>query len=248
MKLHDRAYTPDLEWIASVNPDGGGDWVAWGPKPVTDDTSKKMYPDGGGFKCPYGRPGDRLWVRETFVIEEGERKPTDGRPYQIMTEEEEEWAMFGPYRIPHYRATEPEPHIVPPDLEDGLDDRTRWHPSIFMPKWTSRITLVVLNVRVERLNDISNEDVIAEGVDRARLGETVLLLGMNAVTTLDKYRFAELWDKFNKFNKKKGYGWNENPWVWVVEFAAISPGLVEDKQDGRDKHLRNDRAGPVPGL
>lgn len=84
--------------------------------------------------CPFGKIGNRLWLRETFVLENtyeyngAELMPDDGRPVQVH----EEYKL-----IPHYRATEPEPHIVSEDAEE-FDDRTRWRPSIHMPRWASR--------------------------------------------------------------------------------------------------------------
>jgi hypothetical protein len=153
-------------------------------------------------------------------MEQSETIPTDKRPYETMTEEEQEWATFGPYRVPHYRATEPEPHIVPFDLEDGLDDRTRWSPSIFMPKWASRIKLEILNVQVSRLNLLSQQDIIQEGVtisideweekwyDRAKdQGLNIYLAS-----------FIDLWDGINA---KRGFAFDTNPWVWVVRFRRM---------------------------
>ena len=99
----------------------------------------------GAGRCPFGDIGDRLWVRETFVLENTDDVP-DGVPSKT---EPGEW---GTAVYPHYRATDPEPHIVPPSLEDPYDDRTRWSPAIFMPRWASRITLEIdgLDVRALR--------------------------------------------------------------------------------------------------
>jgi hypothetical protein len=213
VKFPEGAYIPDTSWIASVNLDGLGNWIAWGPHPVSNKDSISAYPRGGGFPCPYGKPHDGLWVRETFVIGHVDELPDDDRPYQTMTEEEINWSPWDAlYRVPFYRATEPEPHIVPYDLEDGLDDRTRWSPSIFMPRWASRITLQILNVRVERLQDISDDDALAEGVhnemDIAWQHKDDTPIGF----------FGELWDSINA---KRGYGWETNPWVWVIEFKRV---------------------------
>ena len=150
--------------------------------------------------APYGIPGDRLWLRETFVLEDTDEVPTNGRPYC----ETEEPGEFGSYLVPHYRATEPEPHIVPLDLSDSYDDRTRWCPSIHMPRWASRITLEVTDVRVERVSDISLAGVHAEGKP-----ENIW------PTELEFTWFRQLW---NSIYAKRGLGWDANPWVWVVEF------------------------------
>ena len=81
----------------------------------------------------------------------------------------------------------------------------RWKPSIHMPKWAARIWLEVTGVRVERVQDISEEDAIAEGIPRGAVqycGHAIRL-------------FRDLWDSINA---KRGYPWEVNPWVWVVEF------------------------------
>jgi hypothetical protein len=93
--------------------------------------------------------------------------------------------------------------------KDGKDFRAvmRWKPSIHMPRWASRITLEIVNVRVERLNDISEEDCLKEGVtywphEKERIKE----------------RFSHLWQSIY------GQGsWGQNPWVWVIEFKRVTP-------------------------
>ena len=158
--------------------------------------------------CPYGVPGDMLWVRETFVIEDtGDYGPPNPLPEDRPVRIEGDDIEGEIYLIPHYRATEPEPHIVPWDRIDGCDDTTRWHPSIHMPRWASRISLTVKDVRVERVQDISEEGSRDEGVEFAPAGPgncTNYVIG-----------FADLWDSINA---KRGYGWDVNPWVWRVEF------------------------------
>ena len=85
----------------------------------------------------------------------------------------------------------------------------RWKPSIFMPKKASRLHLMVTGVRVERLHSISEEDAKAEGVDP----DAVIPFFMS-----HKETFMILWDDINK---KRGYGWDTNPWVWVVDFELM---------------------------
>lgn len=142
--------------------------------------------------------GIRLWVKETHVLENTDR-PLSDRPWKSEAGE------FGNYTVPHYRASEPEPHILPPNWNDldTDDDRTRWRPSIFMPRWASRITLEITSVRPERLQDITAAAAALEGfyVDR------------DAAAT--KAAFRECWDSLNE---KRGFGWDSNPWVWVVVF------------------------------
>lgn len=131
----------------------------------------------GFIRSPYGVPGDRLWVRETWnCIETG-----------IKTQRQD-WVR--------YRAT------------DG--EELYWKPSIFMPRWASRITLTITGVRVERVQDISSDDCRAEGLTPD--SEISLLWRENI---RDKYR--DLW---NSINAKRGYGWDTNPWVWVISFEV----------------------------
>jgi hypothetical protein len=63
IQFNDRAMRPDTEWIASVNPDGRDGWIAWGPRAVSDETSRTLYPNGGGFRCPYGKKGEVRMVK-----------------------------------------------------------------------------------------------------------------------------------------------------------------------------------------
>jgi len=131
--------------------------------------------------CPYGQPGDRLWVRETWAL-------ADGRNSLV------------PYL---YRADG--------DSQPVLDGR--WRPSIHMPREASRITLEITNVRVERLNEISQKDVMAEGAEPLTLadGGFVPLSGSDYVGG-----FRRLWESIN------GPGsWAENPLVWVIAFKRL---------------------------
>lgn len=180
--------------------------------------------------CPYGVPGDRLWIREGWkFLSIGPRHFVDD-PFPCA------WR----YRADDKKAWGPVTHDKLPKQFNSK----KWRSPIYMPRWASRITLGILNIRVERLSDIDNEGALAEGVDKAGHGETVLLLGLNAIPAMSKpiFDFAIMW---NKLNKKQGFGWHQNPWVWVVEFAALLPERVEDGRDGRDRSIYNGRAGPV---
>jgi hypothetical protein len=91
----------------------------------------------------------------------------------------------------------------------------KWRPSIFMPRWASRITLEIVSVKVERVQEISKEDAIAEGV------EAVMVDGHKyGLQTGNDYKWAfnQLWDSINA---KRGYGWDVNPWVWAVTFKRV---------------------------
>lgn len=169
--------------------------------------------------CPYGLVGDRLWVRETFVLESdleyvGDTKlPTD-RPINTIPDDGE-WGKY--HLIPHYRATEPEPNIVSEDQED-FDDRTRWTPSIFMPRWASRITLEITDIRVGKLQDITEEDAINEGVlSEKGIKDWEAYPLSFATKTSPKDEYQRLW---NSINGKK-YPWDSNPWIWVITFKKV---------------------------
>lgn len=147
--------------------------------------------------CPYGAPGDRLWVRETFAKIDGQTQPW------IETD---------------YRAT----YTHGDRLGDSLGIKKRWTPAIHMPRAASRITLEVTGVRVEQLQDISEADAIAEGVHadpRCRQDDDTAAfhrIGPVRGGSFPIARYGALWESIN------GPGsWKSNPWVWVLEFRRI---------------------------
>jgi hypothetical protein len=94
------------------------------------------------------------------------------------------------------------------DFHDHADTRIRWRPSIHMPRAACRIGLYINAVRIERLQAITDADAIAEGIDGKTLGQPPRL------------DYANLW---NQLNEKRGFGWDVNPWVWVIDFSAVAP-------------------------
>jgi hypothetical protein len=98
--------------------------------------------------------------------------------------------------------------------------KTKWRPSIFMPRWASRITLEVVNIRVERVQDISEWDAMAEGIrwDDDKEGYVGSEDGRFFHGSDIRTSFQLLWDSINA---KRGYGWDSNPWCWVVEFRKV---------------------------
>lgn len=157
-----------------IKPQPQGKWS--GPMPCQE------------WPCPYGKPGDRLWVKETFST-----FGSDGDAGRIV-----------------YRASIPygnfDCHFKP------------WRPSIFMPRSASRITLEITSVRVERLNDISEEDAKAEGAQIQR--ETPggwIICGPRIGSYREGYRW--IWESIN------GAGsWEKNPWVWKISFRRVHAG------------------------
>ena len=150
------------------------------------------------YRSPYGAPGDRLWVKETFSHEDGWYPDDAGHSWKNCRSP---IGHDGLCTYVHYRAS-----MSTKQIREYNDDPWPWTPSIFMPRWASRITLEVVSVRVERVQDISHRDAIAEGV-----AARVVPLSQNA--------FAHLWDSINA---KRGYSWDSNPFVWVIEFRRIT--------------------------
>jgi hypothetical protein len=154
-----------------------------------DNSGAGKFGDQTIYRCPYGVPGDRLWVRETFSSTEQEgAHPSDA-----------EWV---------YRAT---------DTDWETMEGWRWKPSIHMPRGASRITLEITGIRVERLQEISQDDALAEGCVFNR-GSVQGGWGVDGSVThcsaVAAYR--ALWEAIS------GPGsWDANPFVWVVEFRQI---------------------------
>lgn len=201
------------------------------------------------FGCPYGQPGDRLWVRETWRI--GAWNEDEGQvavDYKACPVAKSPWidvpddGTRSMETFEHYwiQSTDDAMAAGMPIDEDGKyhwqagESPCRWRPSIHMPRWASRITLEIINVRVERLLDISQKDVFAEGVKLPVDAETKApLLRMTGKyppsqyltkeTLSDEHAFcvahyASLWESIN------GPGsWDANPWVWVIEFKRVQP-------------------------
>ncbi len=148
----------------------------------------------GVWRSPFGNAGDRLWVRETWAV------------------------------VPHVTDNGPK-HRAKGDGTgatwradwDGNPSGFKWKPSIHMPRWASRITLEITDVGVERLNDISEADASAEGVERIDLGPTHLHgMPVHPYTSYYWEAFKALWESING----KG-SWEKNPWVWVVSFERV---------------------------
>lgn len=141
---------------------------------------------GVSQECPYGKPGDRLWVRETFSV----HPEIANIAYRADGEEFED--------------------------SDGFMWVPKWTPSIHMPRGNSRIDLEITNVRIERLQDISEEDAQAEGCTKNHNGYYWAgphqEYGLKQLTTAIR-AYRDLWESIN------GPGsWDKNPWVWVIEF------------------------------
>lgn len=161
--------------------------------------------------CPFGAVGDRIWVRETWqAIHDycDENGHVDERRYARS--------------IPRHRGNYWHPVYEEAWGNESREDREfPWRPSIHMPRWASRILLEITDVRVERLNTISQEDAQAEGMELTGWRPTYSDpdSGGEVMTPYDN--FAELWSSI--------YGeesWNANGWVWVIEFKRVEGGAA----------------------
>ncbi|KSK89380.1 hypothetical protein [Pseudomonas aeruginosa] len=166
--------------------------------------------------CPYGEPGDRLWVRETWTDVNMCGAPALAyRADEDIRDLMEEPGFLDDRGAFNYD----DPRVKPYPFACWYAelDQARWRPSIHMPRWASRILLEITSVRVERLQDISEKQALAEGVELE--GEGVCWAGA-AGTASDSpvESFRLLWELIN------GAGsWNANPWVWGVEFKRVTP-------------------------
>jgi hypothetical protein len=140
------------------------------------------------LKCPYGKIGDHLWVREAFTF-----YPINGNTL--------------------YRA----------NYDEIKNKKYVWKPSIHMPRTAARIFLEITDIRVERVQNISEKDEKVEGVEYLFPGQGEVLYRDYQLKTLNgcenaKDSFQSLW---NKINAKRCYTWESNPWVWVISFRRI---------------------------
>lgn len=168
-------------------------WV-WSKSPK-DDPESIVLDIADPMSIEWRRPGDMLWVRETW----------DWRNWS--------WSEDCRVRIAYAADGEQADRTSPVGWRPTIYNYERWRPSIHMPRWASRITLEVLGVRVERLQDISEEDARAEGATLAD-GQWTDEDG----TLRSDYRtaFRRLWISINGQDS-----WDANPWVWVVEFRRL---------------------------
>lgn len=183
-----------------------GETHAWGAKPPeryegwvaeVDALKGLLLP----LRCPFGQPGDWLWVRETFC-------PVDDREYGGV--------VWTDYRAtPRYSAEHPAGWDAAPDDAEAL----KWRPSIFMPRRASRISLEVTGIRVERIQDIGGQDAMAEGVERWEYGYK----GAPCTSEVFPTAWTAFRSRWDALNGKRGYGWDANPWVWVIEFRRVGP-------------------------
>lgn len=153
-----------------------------------------MNPVITAIPCPFGQQGDRIWVRETFRVHS---RATDVATLVYRASVRNSWTE--------------QTHRVPVAVCNKPATPEKWTPSIHMPRWASRITLEITDVRVERLNSISDSDASKEGCCIADMESGDCLSDV----------FTRLWTSI--------YGddsWQANPWVWVIEFKRVEGGAA----------------------
>lgn len=168
---------------------------------LMDAGGKELYTtsnmEGWESECPYGQPSDQIYVKETWSHD-----APDLEACRVAHEDAMGGGTYGPY----YHATETAPETL------------EWKPSIHMPRWASRITLEIVSVRVERLNDISEEDARAEGITDGgciNCGEPEPCKCSWPMPDA-RESFIRLWESINGPNS-----WFANPWCWVITFKRV---------------------------
>lgn len=148
-------------------------------------------------RCPYGLPGDRLWVRETWRTHERESDGVDG----ILFRADNAFVEIENSRTASDRWIE---------ANANGEHGEKWRPSIFMPRWVSRITLELTDVRVQRLQEITEEDARAEGVVPQEWVDA------NQFRS-HCFAFHNIWEEINGAKAS----WASNPWVWSITFRRL---------------------------
>jgi len=151
--------------------------------------------------CPYGQVGRGLWVKETWATD---------KIFDAMSAKEIE--DKGVATIPLWYK------VADYQIENIKTNQGHWRSPRFMPRWASRITLEITEVRAERLQEIIGRDLFAEGIERRPLTD-ITYVGDSVL--LARQDFIKLWDSHNA---KRGYGWNMNPWVFPLSFKIVQIG------------------------
>lgn len=186
-------------WIASSSERGesGKFQYSW-PDPDGNAFTIRGREQAVRYRCPYGKIGERLWVRETWAVVP--KVSDDGPKHKAK----------GDGTGATWRAD-----------WNGNPSGFPWKPSIHMPRWASRITLEITGVRIERLNDIDLADCIAEGIEWKHRDDKTThwrdYSGLDVSCTTSAYfSYQTLWESING-----PLSWSLNPWVWVVEFKRL---------------------------
>jgi hypothetical protein len=196
----------------------GQGWNEYSENPVADPAV--LSPWGYGYKCPW-QIGQILWVRETWAHYDAFYPNATWKNCHV---EGKGWTWVD------YKAT-----ATHKEVQEMADVGGRWKPSIHMPRWAARLFLTVKDVRVERLQDITEEDAMAEGVDW--LDDACYSNNGWSPTYNDpdsggrpilRDGFEALWDKINSKRNGGQYAWDKSPWVWVISFEVCKGERVKE--------------------
>jgi hypothetical protein len=181
----------------------------------TDGTLRQVSQSDSGFgaacekyaRCPYGRPGDRLWVRETFALAATCEDPGD--------EGEGDWRAV-------YRADGDARSWTEGTGDDAKEIAAPWRSPIFMPRWASRLTLELTEVRVQRVQHITREDAVAEGMSSDPVAGHLRRDGVTELATIVFFDPVLSYRRgWNALNAKRGFSFENNPWVWALQFEVV---------------------------
>ena len=190
-----RIVKPPIGWSSGhVHSSANGEWGLYLDRPHAGP-----YQHIG--KCPFGVPGNHLWVREAWA------------PSEYSYEDRSVSDLPLNCQIAY--------------LADGKLSGDRYRTSTHMPRWASRITLEITGVRVERLQEISYADAEAEGIEFSESSEQAREwreYSADDWTSCPIDSFASLWGKIHADDGPNG--WAGNPWVWVIEFRRLEGGLA----------------------
>ncbi len=195
---------------------------SWG-WPYADDGAPLVLNAWRNSLCPHGQPGDLLWVRETFYCDHAFYP--NGTPPGCYWDGLKRRSAHSPEQVLEQRAEMLEAMYYRADGEpkwEGSDSPMQWRSPIHMPRWASRLTLRITDVRVQRLQDCSHADAVAEGLDHVSDGCAPWgIKGLAASWGGDARRsYAALWESIN------GPGsWDANPWVWAMTFDVIKANV-----------------------
>ncbi len=181
---------PPVDALMKEHSSVGGYWLPYTADGRLMNSAQGSRKNDCGWYCPYGQVGDRLWVRETWKHQEN-----------LITFKADNGVKSVAFNF-------------------GRPIIDKWRPSIFMPRWASRITLEITDIRVERVQEITVEDAIAEGCMPYFEGGDTLFIGRETFHPA-RGLFRTLWDSLNA---KRGYGWDTNCWVWVIGFKKSIKG------------------------
>ncbi|SKA52846.1 hypothetical protein [Photobacterium toruni] len=156
--------------------------------------------------CPVASIGDLIWVRETF---QGPLFDTEKMP-----EYQENSTKFETPEYCIYAATDKKQEFY--DMDDNLI--CRWRPSIHMPRWASRITLKVTDVRIERVKEITDAQAEKEGMMTTEASQNAAIAGGLGWFERPSVQFKNLWQRIYE-------NWESNPYVWVIEFEVINQNI-----------------------